>query len=195
MRFLGVVLVGLGLLGLARGLTASVSHVLYFTLKFGACAESSPEQVDRLAGLAHAFDPLNSRLCALAAIRAWDGRLDAQGREQESRVERAAFWCDRALRLNPYPSSVRLLKAWLLSRRSAREGAAYWQAYVDWDFWDPSYHAILVDLHVTAGDLDAAVSALRWVAGSPHEALARERVADAWRREQQMPPSAGAREP
>ena len=110
------------------------------------------------------------------------------GRDAAEFERIARHWCDAGLALNPFKSQLRLLKARLLREESPRAAAAFWAEYVDWDYWNPHNHAMLVEFYCDAGLLERAVEPLLLLKGREYEDEARRTFRDAWLREKTMPP-------
>ena len=166
----GVALLVVSVAGLAQSARAGLAQTLYRTTKFGLVRHAAPEPTLRRAQQAHRLYPYNYYFCIWTAEKAYYERAGFDGREQPARVEAARLWCDRGLALNPFNSQVQRLKTRLLARTSPRDALDFWKAYVDWYFWEPYHHAVLVDLYTRVGALADARDALRWVKDSPHYA-------------------------
>ena len=178
----GLALLALGVVGVMHGLRAGRAQALYFKSKYGAW-QHDLERILAAAQQAHALYPHNDELCIWTAETAYARREDAAGVEQPERVAAAARWCAEGLRLNPYASELRRLDVTLTERHSLPEAIRKWEAFVDWQYWEPYNHAVLVDLYARAGRYDDAQAALRLIRGHPFEAQARSALADAWKAE------------
>ena len=184
----GILLVMLSLLGLWQAGRATGAHVIYHGLKYSKqTPRASYEAIGGACDLAHRLYPYNYYLCTLAGQTAY---LDSRVRDPEVHARhkaKAERWCAASLRLNPFRSQTRLLKTRLLQSDSMEEAIAYWSEYVDWEFWDPYNHAILVDLHLKAGNISEAITELQWVEGSDSYSWATSGLHDAWARDSAMP--------
>jgi hypothetical protein len=182
----GALLVALGIFGAQYGLRASQAHRLYKHAKYGDGAEDLP-RVLRAIEKAHRLYPHNYRFCAFAAERAYQERNTKHGEERERLCRAARNWTDVGLALNRFSGPMQLLHARLLAREAPAAAAASWAKYVQWHFWEPYNHAVLVDLYASAGDFDRASYELDWVKGSEHYEWALGRLRDAWRKEMTLP--------
>jgi hypothetical protein len=178
----GAGLAALALCGVVYGARAALAQAIYHQAKYGI-ARNNPAGILRRCREAHRLYPYNYRFCVWAAEQAYDNRLETDGRESLDRIEAASLWCDRGLALNPYQTSLRLLRTRLLGRQSATAAVAYWREYTDWHFWEPYNHAFLVELYARAGDYGAAIDELAWVKGSEYEQQARRALRDSWKAE------------
>lgn len=184
----GVLLMCGAVWGLVHSVRASVAQAMYYQAKYGAAREY-PKAVFRRAELSHRLYPYNYYLCIWTSELAYYSSFELEDEaEREEMLRVAQHWCNTGLALNPYKSQLRLLKARLLARESPAGALAYWEEYVDWHFWDAFNHAMIVEFAAAAGDFERALDAMRWVKGSPHEAHARARLDEAWKREMQAPP-------
>ncbi|MDI6774144.1 MAG: hypothetical protein QME60_01940 [Verrucomicrobiota bacterium] len=183
----GALLLGVAVAWTARGARAGVAQILYRQCKFGGVLQYP--KAGRLGATfrrcedAQRLYPWNYWFCVWTAESAWHERFDLLGREIPEHVKMAAYWCDNGLARNPYKSQLRLLKTRLLERESVVEALRYWEACVDWEFWNPYNHAVLVDLRARAGDYAGAMESLEWVKGSSHYEYAASRLNDAWNSE------------
>ncbi len=172
----GGALLAMSLVGMGLSARAGLAQAIYASAKFGPVRHAPPEATLRRAERAHRLYPFNYFLCIQASEKAYYERRGSDGREDPGRVEAAALWCERGLALNPYNSQLQRMKTRLLARTDLRAALDHWQAYVDWYFWEPYHHAVLVDLRTKLGDVVGARDALRWVKGSPHYAAAEAAV-------------------
>ena len=87
---------------------------------------------------------------------------------------------------------MRALKARLVSLESPAEAVAYWDEYLDWNFWQPLNHMVMVELAVSAGDFTRASDALKWLKGTSHGPWAEALIRRAWAAERAAPPDVEA---
>jgi hypothetical protein len=173
--------------GLIHGVRTARAQCLYFGAKYGPAREDVPGILTRCAD-AHRLYPFNYFAAIWAAEKAYYSR-GAAGPEQEAeRLEAAQQWCDLGLHLNPHKSQLRLLKTRLLQRDSPRQAARYWERYVDWQFWNPHNHAVLVELYARAGEFERAMATIQRLKGRPHHDEAKRHLEEAWAREMGAPP-------
>lgn len=180
MPVFGLLLASLSIVGVVHGVRAALAQALYGRAKYGDWKEQ-PERILEACERADALYPWNYYFCAWAAERAF--YADDRGDTRVDRRAAAARWCERGLALNPYAMELRLLDARLAEARSPAEAARKWAGYVDWHFWEPYNHAILVELYARAGQYENAMQSMRWVAGSRYEREARAALRSAWQRE------------
>ncbi len=148
------------------------SQGLYYAAKYGSLRDDDLSALTSLAA-ARNLNAVNYNACEHAARRAWYLAGRSTGTNQTLLHEQARLWCDRALMLNPYQRSMRWMQAQQIARENKQQGLAAWQAYVEWEFWQPENHLILVDMALSAGRLDVAELALPWAAGaSGYDAMA-----------------------
>jgi hypothetical protein len=189
-RLLGAcLLLSVSVWGIAQGTRAGLSQVLYASAKYGAACRRDSAAALRRCEQAYQFYPHSYFLCEFAAERAYADRA-AGDTSWTGIVER---WCDRGLAANPHARRIRELAARALSVESPQAAVEYWQRYVDWDFWRPDCHAVMLELRLKAGDFSGAMESLRWLEGSPYHDWGRRRIRRAWTLEGK-PPDAG-REP
>lgn len=175
-RGAGLALVAVSVAGAIYAVRAGWSQHLYWRVKYGP-ERRDVDAVLRLGATAHRLYPHNYNLCMWIAEHA----PSRSGSDLAGAYGLAEEWCDRGLSLNPYPRGLRFLKMCLLHRTSVADALAYWKEYVEWQFWEPYNHAVLVDLYVATGQLDEAERSLHWVKGSPHFKNAKQ-LLDAARR-------------
>ncbi|MCX7591089.1 MAG: hypothetical protein N2255_05615 [Kiritimatiellae bacterium] len=179
--------------GVIHGVRAGRAQVLYHDAKYSIAAHE-PDGILRRCEVAQKLYPFNYYFHIWAAENAWRAYLGAAANEGRTRwLEAARFWCDTGLACNPYRSELRTLKMRLLAMDSVEEAIRYWRSYLDWHFWEPYNHALMVELYAKAGDFERAVAEMRWVRGSRHYEDARRILDEAWAREVRFPGSSKAR--
>lgn len=183
-RAVGIALVVLALGGLVRSTRAFLSHAGYHRLRYGRSPELDVNEVARACERLFRLYPYSHYLCIFVAERACFGpggqRIDAL---DDRRAAIGGQWCDRGLKINPHSRRLRYIKTRLLERDSAKKALAYWLSFVDWQYWDPSNHAVLAELYAKTGEFVRAAQALEMARNSPRHAAAARTVQDAWRRE------------
>lgn len=183
----GFLLAAAGAAGVCHACRVSAAQALYFRAKYGADAADG-DKVLALCSMAHAFYPHNYYCALLAGQRAWDMRSGCSSDEERAVLTAlAAHWCDVGLALNPYQLDLRYLRMRILEAFSIQEAIAYWQRHVEWQFWAPYNHLVLVELHSKAGDFEKAVEAMKWVRGTEYEREASARLREAWEKESSFP--------
>ena len=184
----GVLLLLLSCAGLWHSARAGLSYLVYHHVKFTPPREyDRPESAAMRCEAAHRFYPYNYYMCIWIAEKCWYERYDVDGSESAARVSLARRWCDSGVDLNRRKSQLRLLKTRLLARDSVRDAIAQWKDYVDWHFWEPYNHAVLVELYAQEGDYAGAMESLAWVKGSKHYAEAHLALQKAWAKEKLRP--------
>lgn len=185
----GLLLVAAGGWGTVFAARATWAYTAYQRAKY----LMPPGQADaalRLADRTHAAFPWNYFLCMLAAETAYDKWQTAASGHGGDFRRSAAFWTEEGLRLNPYKRPLRYIQAHLLAEHAPLEAALAWERYVDWHFWDPYNHAVLVHLHALAGRYHDALRSLELIRGTREERMARRALRAAWQRERSAPPPA-----
>jgi hypothetical protein len=184
----GLVLISMSVVGIAHGLRAGVSQIIHCSTRYGSGNENiTPEDASRKCEKAHKLYPYNYYLCAWMSEKAYYNLFDKEGKEIAGRKDIARAWCAKGLALNQYKSQLRLMNTRFLAEESLPEAIAYWREYVDWDFWDPYSHAVLVGYYAEAGDVESAAAELRWVEGSAHHKDSSRKLNEAWKKEMQIP--------
>lgn len=178
----GMLLLSLAGFGVWYGVRTSHAQGLYFASKYGRW-KGDPDKILAAAEAAHARYPHNDELCIWTAETAYYRHLDVPVPAAEALRTAAETWCARGLALNPYASPLRLLDVRLTQRRSLAEAISKWEAYVDWQYWEPYNHAVLVELYARAGRYDDALDSLALIKGRAHHAEAKQWLASAWREE------------
>ena len=176
----GLLLSLLSVPALIYGVRATRAFPAYHRARWRSEGVASARLLD-LCARAHAQYPHNYRLSVLAAKTAF-----AQGRagdddKADALLQAAEDWCDTGLEQNPVNTELREIKARLIAYGSDEEAVEYWERYLDWHFWTPVNHAVMVDLSVNAGNLSRAEAALKWLEGSQYHATAKKRIEEARR--------------
>ncbi len=188
MRRLGIVVAGLalaviGVAGVVHGVRAELAQLLYFQCKYGPW-KADPDRAFVAAERAHGFYPYNDLLCILTAETAWYTRVDEAGGERVDRLDTAARWCAAGQALNPWSSQLRMLDMRLTERHSLREAVRKWEAFVDWQYWEPYNHVVMVELYGKAGRYREALERLALLESRPpFYQDAQRALNDAWRAE------------
>jgi len=189
-RLIALLLLLAGVIGLIRGVCATAAQRLYYVSKFGACRDDIACIVRNCATAAQLYGA-NYYFFLWAAERAYDAYLDG-GEDSERTFLLASRWCDQGVALNPYNSSLRLLRTRLLQEEDPAAAADYWQRYVNWNPWHSHHHAVLTELYADAGQWRRALLALQFIEGRPHYAAARKALRAAMEREKTSPPDVRA---
>ena len=187
---IGFILVTISALGVVQGVRAGIAQAIHCSIRYGSDSEEvSPEVASQACEKAHRSYPYNYYLCTWISEKAYYNRFDEEGKEIEGRRDIAGAWCARGLALNKRKSQLRLMNTRFIAEKSVPDAIAYWKEYVEWDFWDPYSHAVLVDYYVDVGDLEGATSELEWVKGSPHYKDSSRRLLEAWKQDMEIPDS------
>ena len=175
----GILLMTGGGVGLLHAVRAAQSAWGYYRAHYAAGA-ASPDEVLRLCERAYRTYPENHWLCLWAADAAFQDRDSGSKQHWQRRLDETELWTGRGLLRNPYDARLRELKARLLVRRSPAEAVAYWREYLDWSFWSPEHHLVMLQLCLAADDFAGAMESLRWLKGTSKEAEGRGLVRQAW---------------
>jgi tetratricopeptide (TPR) repeat protein len=182
---LGLMLLAFSAYGIVYGIRVEWAQLRYFQAKYGS-AKDNPDRIFSLCEKAYPVYPFNYNFCIWAAETAYYTSSEVSGNESIRRRALAERWCGTGLKSNFYKSQLRLLKTRLLAEEDLSDAIRYWEAYVDWQFWAPYNHAVLVDLYSRAGDFDKALQSLEWVKGSEYHEEARRHLQEAWSREKRF---------
>lgn len=185
----GLVLAVIGCVGLWISINISVAQNIYFEAKYGTTA-SDQDAILLACSMAHSFYPHNYYCALLAAETAWNRRNKTRTASERSVfAAEAEKWCDIGLKLNPYERSLRYLKMRILEERSIGDAIRYWERHVEWQFWSPFNHLVLVELYANAGEFEKALESLKWVRGTEYERDAVLLLRRAWEQERDSFPS------
>lgn len=143
----------------------------------------NPQASSSTCSYAYKWYPFNYYFCEWMACNAFDHRLKGGDGDVEEWLKVAQLWCHRGMNLNPWKRKLNLVRALLLAEKSPALGIMSWQEYVDWNFWDPYNHAIMVEMQSRSGDFDEAMESLKWVKGSAHYQSARQKFVEAWKKQ------------
>jgi hypothetical protein len=181
----------LAVAGIVHGVRASASAFFYHRAKYGApsrdCRAALP-----LCESAFRLGPRSYAVCLYGTESAFKLVLDRRGGELPPElIEQLRKWCERGLRLNPHKKQLRFTEMWLESRQSVLAARDSWTRYMEWDFWEPDNHRILLELHLAVGDYSSALDELRWLRHTPLCDGARKRVREAWAAEMAVTVPAG----
>jgi tetratricopeptide (TPR) repeat protein len=176
---LAAILAVLSVCGLVHGIRAALANTLYFQAKYGS-EKDNPTAIFALYEQAHWWYPFNYNFCILAAETAYYSSFAVDPKEAARRRLLAARWCDTGLRLDFHKSQLRLLKTRLLATDSLPAAIRYWNDYVDWQYWEPYNHAVLVELYAQAGDFDKALESLALTKGSDSYNDASRKFVEIW---------------
>jgi hypothetical protein len=155
-----------GIGGSVYSFRTAMAQGIYHDLKFGTDTVDFDGISDDARVAQHLY-PVNYRLCSWVAQQAWD-QYAATGESHKMQLNEALEWSARAVELNPYPRDIRESRRKSLEETNLAEAITDWSAFVDWNFWDPYNHAVLLELFVKANNLEGAFSELKWVRGTPY---------------------------
>ncbi len=158
----GLMLALVGAAGAVHAGRAGSAELLYYRAKYGAWQHDADRGLAAVAK-AHARYPWNYQHCIWAAETAFYGGWDEAGNERPGALDTATLWCRRGLDLNPYKSQLVLLDVRLTAYADLAAATRRWEAFVDWNYWDPHNHAVLVELYSRQGLYDKAIAALAMV--------------------------------
>ena len=171
--------------GLVHGIRAALANTLYFQAKYGS-EKDNPVAIFGLYEQAHRWYPFNYNFCILAAETAYYSSFGVDPKEAARRRLLAARWCDTGLQLDSYKSQLRVLRTRLLAMESLPAAIRYWNDYVDWQYWAPCNHAVLVELYSLSGDFDKALESLALIRGSDSYDEASRKFVEIWDREKTL---------
>jgi len=174
----GLLLSALSVPALIYGVRATRAFIAYHRARWRSEGVAPARLLD-LCARAHAQYPHNYRLSVLAARTAFAQGQTGDDDRADALLEAAEEWCDTGLEQNSVHTELRELKARLIAYGSEKEAVEYWERYLDWHFWAPVNHAVMVDLSVNAGNLSRAEAALKWLEGSPYHTAAKKRIEEA----------------
>ena len=175
----GIFLMTGGGVGFLNSTRATLSAWDYYRAHYAAGAVS-PDEVLRLCERAYRRYPANHWLCLWAADVAFHERDAGSEKDWQRRLDETDVWTGRGLRMNWYDARLRQMKARLLVRRSPAEAVAYWREYLDWSFWSPEHHLVMLQLCLAANDFAGAMESLRWLKGTSKDAEGKALVREAW---------------
>jgi hypothetical protein len=167
---LGAVMLLLSTGGVIHGTRVAIAQGLYHRAKY-VMKTCDPELRLGVLNRAYRVYPHNYWACLVAVEQAY--RLaEGAGDGAPDYFQTADMWCRRGLAQNSYKRRLRWFMSRLLRRESPQAAAEYWQAYTDWQFWEPANHAILARLYAATGDLEKAEQSLAWARGAASYASA-----------------------
>ncbi len=181
-----MLLLVVSVLGITRGLRASAAYLLYHNSRYGS-GKGNVRGILSSCSTAYRYYPYNYFFTIWTAQRAYTEGLKSEGEERKYFMSAADYWCERGLNLNPYKGQLRMIRARLLAEQDPASAVEYWQAYVDWHYWEPFNHCALAEFHAMAGDFTEAFKALELIKGMEHYEGGLRRINDHWRREMAMP--------
>lgn len=177
----GVFLAAVSVAGVWHSVCAGMAQGYYHRAKYGK-PEADTGRVLELCRRAYSWYPHHYYFSILAAEKAYYTAEAQKGQSRKHRMEQAVFWCDRGLAQNWWKGQLRRLKARFLWEESPSKAIRFWEAFVEWQFWEPHHHAVLAEMYARVGDFDKAEGALVWADGTPEWGAAR-RVVDEEKKE------------
>lgn len=185
---IGLLLLAVSVYGIFHGARVGLAQAIYHHVKYGSEAGKVENLRSALTRCQHTYRlyPYNYYFCIWMAEKAYYNRFGPDGKESPELLEAARLWCERGLDLNYYRSQLRRLKTRLLAEKSLPEAIKYWEKYIDWQFWEPYNHAVLVEMYAEAGDFSKAAESLAWVEGSRYYDETSEKLHKAWKREKAL---------
>jgi len=188
----GVALLAVAGYGICYGIQASIAQALYHEAKYGGVKDDAGLVLNRCEE-AYRLYPCNYYFCIWTAEKAYYRSFGVEKNEARKLLAAAERWCDAGLELNFCNSQLRLLKTRLIERKSVPDAINYWQAYVEWQFWEPYNHAVLADLYVKSGQFEKASDSLQWVKGSKYYPETAKKLKDAWYKDMKPVPKRTSR--
>jgi tetratricopeptide (TPR) repeat protein len=175
----GAALVAVSVYGVCYGVQAGIAQAMYHEAEWGD-ARNDYDRVLNRCEESRALYPYNYNFSRWTAEKAFFTSFDVDKNEAEKRLAAAERWCDIGLAQNFYDSHLRLLKARLIERQSLANAIKYWEAYVDWQFFDQFNHSILAEMYAKSGDFEKAFDSLEWTKGSPYHDETAKKIKEAW---------------
>lgn len=163
---IGLLVLGLSVTGIVYAVRAAVAAQLSWQAQYGAMAKDVDQVADRCQR-AFALYPWNYYLSIYTAELAYYKSDEVKGELRDQRLRLAELWCDRGLMQNGYRSQLRRLKTRFLWKHTPAEAIAYWEAYTNWQFWEPYNHETLAGLYAKYGEMDKADRELKWIEAFP----------------------------
>lgn len=171
MATLGLLILALALYGILHGVRASVAAQLSRDALYGPSSNNVEYVLSRCQRVFKLY-PRNYLLSIHAAELAYYKAAEEPDLYAERRRQ-SLLWCDRGLMQNPYKIQLRRLKTRFLWEKSPAEAIAYWDAYTDWQYWEPFNHATRAELHAQNGNFEKAEQAIKVIVNFPEYAVAR----------------------
>ena len=175
LAIMGALLLILSMAGMVYGGRAAVAARLSCRAQYGI-PPAGVEQILTWCREAYALYPWNYYFSIFAAEAAYYQADEMRGEARAERLRQSRLWCDRGLSQNVYKSQLRRLKTRFLWEDSPSSAIAYWEAYTDWQFWEPYNHATLAEMYARVGEPGKAERSLKWVEGDASYAQVRETV-------------------
>ena len=183
---LSLILMGLGAYGVVHSAIALAAQSGHYAVRLGILGAHPHGKVDsgailKLSDRFHSWYPYDYRLCVWigeGAFYGWGGSPDTH---DGPLLDVASVWCERGLSMNPHSRSLRLLRTRVLELEAPSDAAAYWEDFVEWDFWDPFNHAVLAGLAARAGGFVKALRSLEMTRNSPYYDDTRKDIRRAWK--------------
>lgn len=188
----GIALVAISAYGICYGVKAGTAQAIYHDAKYGSAKDDVHAVLNRCEE-SHSLYPYNYYFSIWTGEKAYYTSFDADKEEARKLLAASERWCDIGLAQNFHNSQLRLLKTHLIERRSLPDAIKYWEAYVEWQFWEPHNHAVLAEMYAKAGNFEKAFEELEWVKGSKHHAETAKKIREAW--DKDMKPPAAKRNP
>jgi len=190
----GMLLLAISMLGVTYACRLAAAQDLYFRAISIREARGNLKDILNLCESADRIYRHNYLFCILAAQEAYYTSFGAGKVDAEQRIIESERWCNAGLKQNHYRVQLRKLKAYLLACKSAQNAISYWEEYVDWHFWEPANHTLLVELYSLSGQYEKALDSLALIRNTPYYSDARKKMIDAWDKESSLPPEFSAKQ-
>ncbi|MDP6525560.1 MAG: hypothetical protein QGH15_15190 [Kiritimatiellia bacterium] len=187
MRLAGALLLLISLVGILHGIRAGIAQVIYCHSRYMS-READPETILKQCGTAHSFYPYNYYFCIWAGENAYHNRGKGNTARSKELLAAAGDWADTGHDLNPYNSELAVLKTDVLAGNAGtmEEAIALWESYLDWNFWEPFNHFVMIDLYIKAGRLQDAEEALYWLQDTKYFTDLAKRLESEFRKQLKM---------
>jgi len=175
------VLVFAALIGCVYSLRVTLAQIFYYEAKYGVSKDCIDGIIWRAEKIKSLY-PWHYLAFTHAAARANKEAKDNPERMIEMK-DIANRFCTLSLRLNPYKRQMRLMEARLISEKNTLLAVDKWKSYLEWAFWDPLNHKIMVEFYLKAGDFASAMESLEFTLNSPYYEECRNMIRDFWEKE------------
>ena len=162
MRIAGAILFLVSIAGILQATRAGVAQIIYYHSRY-ISPDSGSETIVKQCETAHSFYPYNYYFCIWAGENAYHNRGKGNTARSRELLVAAKNWAGIGHDLNPYNSELAVLMTDVLSGTSIDDAISLWESYLDWNFWEPFNHFVMIDLYIKAGRLEEAEEALYWL--------------------------------
>lgn len=180
-RFFYSILILVAIMGFIYSVRATIAQVLYYSAKYGSARNYTDGIIWRAERIKNLY-PQHYLAFTYAASSAYRESKNNSLREKEMKNIAREF-CDLALESNPYKRQMRLLDARLIAENNPYAAVEKWKNYLEWAFWDPLNHKLMIEFYLKAGDIASAVESLEFTIGSPYYEQSKQMINETWKKE------------